>query len=1168
MALKKTAGIKKQAMNSFRTVRTPVDAEGRMLKKDKRGKYVHIDDESPLPAGERPKKTVSRQVMTEDDLLNPDNFPLLAKTMRCKKYKDLIQKLREAVNTSRSGIVNFVIGEETETAEAVLKFAFPPGSGTVYKGTEGGYNIDGASWANPDESLGALTKLLKGSPASIDEDSMSYYYRVSEQMNKEWEDSEGARTAQEQAEIRKWEQDVTAWRRAGGAASGPEPERPKFKEAPPKPLTPIDTIVGQQRSGQPAQGQPAATGRRTPEGAAAPAAAAPAVDPVSASIAKIRQLEASIRAQEEKISEIRDKNDEEKDASGWSPRKKYISLRATIQKLQSDVATIRNDLLKHQSEFGEVEYDKTGFMDFKGEATSVFKKFKKAIDVEGSLDAEIKAGRLQPKTDERQRKLQLVTIYNQNKEQIVLYMKSVKNAHRNSSNGKAIGEIIDKLVDVLNQGYDSMVLHKRALDEGIHALGNKINELQKVMVVNNAHERGLCERITPSDPKAPVSFIHSSLLANHFASPSLRQGRSIVFVSRVPINFGFTVTVVPDNPETAFSVDDEEGIALVDYFLSERRNGLAAAIESARRENKPAPSPHSISVNSVDMKRITQIISGKTQMESMNFLSQVFKATINPDNQFDITGSKLVKTARDINNEQVRQGAAWMNDEGKSKAMYRSVPKLTMDHYIYSKKSNWGNKVKLVNSTADTYKSKMAYLSYLETEAQRRRLEGDAEGAVELDAECAKEDREARALIRGEKHFLILYGLPGCGKSAYPQALANKFDFTLVDADLAQARGSLVGQTERWGKAMIESWKKMSDVVIRLDEVDNMTTGDNPSQHDSHLQSVMKALLDFFQNDEEILLERNIFIVATTNNINAMRSALVGRAESHEVPQPFDVEGYSGYLKSAVDILKGDLSVSPYSADDVTSSDGWQETKRFWDGLMGNNYERVAMSLLKSGLNFRQLGAFICKMFHMDLMYKDSLKMVNLYNSDRRRWLVKNYGINGITGVDAEGKPIKVEKPKLQGFPFTVENLVRAATLTYPTDAKGNKLESFRPGEEVKMVHQGTIDLLTQFENEREGIHGGTSNAPAAPGTPIQGEMFGDSVTDDLLMPDASRATVASTDYYFDHLVKAGIVHAAQEVPPVESEESMAKRMARIAKGDIRNGDFCENGSIAVYPIV
>ena len=41
------------------------------------------------------------------------------------------------------GIVNFVIGNETDVADAILKYAFPPGSGIVYKGIEGdGYDIN------------------------------------------------------------------------------------------------------------------------------------------------------------------------------------------------------------------------------------------------------------------------------------------------------------------------------------------------------------------------------------------------------------------------------------------------------------------------------------------------------------------------------------------------------------------------------------------------------------------------------------------------------------------------------------------------------------------------------------------------------------------------------------------------------------------------------------------------------------------------------------------------------------------------------------------------------------------------------------------------------------------------------------------------------------------
>ena len=67
--------------------------------------------------------------------------------------------------------------------------------------------------------------------------------------------------------------------------------------------------------------------------------------------------------------------------------------------------------------------------------------------------------------------------------------------------------------------------------------------------------------------------------------------------------------------------------------------------------------------------------------------------------------------------------------------------------------------------------------------------------------------------MSGIPHFLILYGGPGCGKSAYAEALANKLGYDMLDVDFGQTGGGLVGQTETWSRALIESFKKMSNAT-------------------------------------------------------------------------------------------------------------------------------------------------------------------------------------------------------------------------------------------------------------------------------------------------------------------------------------------------------------------
>jgi len=184
--------MKKVAMDRFRTFKQPLDAQGNPIFRDKRGKWVYKDgsvvkyfvDAQGRPADQDAtgnwklqngspaltpvtevenknpvKRYVERPVMNTEDLKMTN--PGLARCLDCDQYQKLINLLRKAVKTSKAGIVNFVIGTEAEVADAILKAAFPPGSGTVYRGVDG-YGIDCANWGGVDEARNMLAVLVGG----------------------------------------------------------------------------------------------------------------------------------------------------------------------------------------------------------------------------------------------------------------------------------------------------------------------------------------------------------------------------------------------------------------------------------------------------------------------------------------------------------------------------------------------------------------------------------------------------------------------------------------------------------------------------------------------------------------------------------------------------------------------------------------------------------------------------------------------------------------------------------------------------------------------------------------------------------------------------------------------------------------------------------------------
>jgi hypothetical protein len=169
---------------------------------------------------------------------------------------------------------------------------------------------------------------------------------------------------------------------------------------------------------------------------------------------------------------------------------------------------------------------------------------------------------------------------------------------------------------------------------------------------------------------------------------------------------------------------------------------------------------------------------------------------------------------------------------------------------------------------------------------------------------------------------------------------------------------------------------------------------------------------------------------------------------------------------------------------------------------------------------------------------------------------------------------VTFKEPKVEGIPFNADNMIKAATLTYPTDMRGNRISlAQRALNDEGYVHFGITEL------ERE-IHGGGVNE--APGAKDTGQMqidFGEPPPpeDDSLMRPADAATVASHDYYYQALLKSGVIKGAQVVAPKPPAATAAPQASqeptptgernRIAKGAFNDQDVIETGIFGMYPV-
>jgi hypothetical protein len=863
-----------------------------------------------------------------------------------------------------------------------------------------------------------------------------------------------------------------------------------------------------------------------------------------------------------------DRNSDKTDPKGLSPARKFETIVNLINKAQMEIAVQQSLLPTHEDWAGEYQYDGTGFLDYKGELISVYSRLRQLLEPKSEDIAE-EGGNTGRKVTPEQLDAAAKRLYDKYKSEMITMLQSMK---RNSR-----GDLVqscDAVISILEKPYEQIRASKGALGQSIKNLGMKMNSQNKIMVINNVDESGLARPPKGADDDHRI-FTLDPVLSDHFVAREQRNKRSIVVVSRVPIKFGFDgVEHVPQDP-SVFLVDDEEGAALTAYFVEKCRgqiNKLIKDAEKARASGKAIPEgkmPTSslISVSYDDIKRIAQILCGKTQAQAIHFLNKLFRAVTDPSSGA-LSGKKLVKEANNRNNEQVRGGSSWTNSTGETKGIYRKEAKLTMDHYIHSRRTDWGTKVQKVNDVVKRAAGKRMLQENIREKLQR--IEDGLENAPQADVYALRKradnlEKEAQSTFKGIKHFMILYGAAGCGKSAYPEALANQLGYDLLDVDFGQARGSLVGQTETWSRALIESWKKMSNVVIRMDEMDGQVVSEEAEGRESFNADVMKNLLSFFQDYEPLLEERNIFVVATTNNLDRIRKALRDRASLHLVPEPFDQEGYTSYLEHVVAILKTSHSMGfVYDPDSQTrSKDYWPETEALLNTVKPE-FPRMAASLVNTGLNFRRLGQFIAELLSEHMRFIESTRMVRLYNEDRQKF-IEEYPSE--CTKDPKTGAIACHQAKIEGIPFTADNFCRAATLTYPTDQKGNRISlRQRDLQDDSYTHMG----ISELEREIRGI--GPSSAPTEEGAPVQQDLFagvGDTEEDDIMRP-AGDATIASTDYYYDKLMKSGFTgqnSSKDKAVPETVTETNAQRLARIDKGDIRDNDVIEEEGIIVLPV-
>lgn len=133
---------------------------------------------------------------------------------------------------------------------------------------------------------------------------------------------------------------------------------------------------------------------------------------------------------------------------------------------------------------------------------------------------------------------------------------------------------------------------------------------------------------------------------------------------------------------------------------------------------------------------------------------------------------------------------------------------------------------------------------------------------------------------------VLLYGLPGTGKTTLGRALAKEANAKFLYIAGSELDGMYVGDGASRIKSLFALAREHGPAIIFIDEIDTIAKKRGALEGRFHAQTVQQLLIEmdgFKQNQKPIV------VVGTTNNINHLDKALLrsGRFDIHlEIPTP------------------------------------------------------------------------------------------------------------------------------------------------------------------------------------------------------------------------------------------------------------------------------------------
>jgi len=144
--------------------------------------------------------------------------------------------------------------------------------------------------------------------------------------------------------------------------------------------------------------------------------------------------------------------------------------------------------------------------------------------------------------------------------------------------------------------------------------------------------------------------------------------------------------------------------------------------------------------------------------------------------------------------------------------------------------------------------------------------------------------KEARELAIPEPKGLLIFGVPGGGKSLTAKAVSNMWQMPLLRFDIGRVFGQYVGQSEMNMREALSIAEAISPCILWIDELEKAFAGASGG-HETTVR-VLGNFLTWMQEKKS-----TVFVIATANDITKLPSEFIRKGRFDEmffVPPPSD----------------------------------------------------------------------------------------------------------------------------------------------------------------------------------------------------------------------------------------------------------------------------------------